>query len=310
MVSPIRLALITDIHHGADIGTKKGSQALALLHDFCDWVEKIQPDLVIDFGDRISDVDRETDIALTQDVAAVFERLTVPRVHLLGNHEVAKMALSDAEMAIGQSLQSHSRDVGGFRLIFWNADVRVQSDPRRFEIDETDLSWLASALAASTWPTIVCSHIPLDNGSMIGNFYFERVAPGMGHYQNGAAAREIIEQSGKVVLCLAGHVHWNRHTAIDGGHHITIQSLTEQFTCHPHVAGAYALIEVGDDIRLEVFGNDPFALQSPLKSAGHHWMNLHRSYAPNPENLSPNMKKYLAESLKDEQALERLSGMR
>ncbi len=299
MVNSVRLALVTDIHHGADIGTKGGRQALPLLHDFCDWVEGMQPDLVVDFGDRISDVDRETDMALTQDVAAVFERLTVPRVHLLGNHEVGKMTLDDAETALGQSLKSHSCDVGGFHLVFWNADVRMHSDPRRFEIAETDLSWLAADLAVSARPTIVLSHIPLDNGSMIGNFYFERLLPGMGHYHNGAAAREIIEQSGTVFLCLAGHVHWNRHTAIDGVHHVTIQSLTERFTCHPQVASAHALLEVGDDIRLEVFGNDPFALRLPLKSPEHHWMNLHRPYAPKPESISPSMQQLLAASIKD-----------
>ena len=300
MVNPIRLALVTDIHHGANVGTKDGRHALPLLNDFCDWVETIQPDLVVDLGDRISDVDRDTDIALTQDVAAVFKRLTVPRVHLCGNHEVGKMALDDATTAIGQSLHSHSRELGGFHLVFWNADVQVHRDPFRFEIDEADLSWLTAELASSSQPTIVFSHIPLDNGSMIGNFYFEQMFPGMGHYSNGAAAREIIEQSGKVFLCLAGHVHWNHHTAIDGIHHITIQSLTETFTSHPHVAGAHALLEVGDDIRLEVFGNDPFALRLPVNSFERHWMNLHRPYAPNPEHLSPYMEKILASQLRDD----------
>ena len=293
MSEPRRIALVTDIHHGADVGTKGGTQALPLLRRFCAWAEAQRPDLVVDLGDRINDVERQTDIALTQEVAAVFADLSIPRVHLLGNHEVAKMQPDEAETAIGQPLSSHSRDLGDLHLVFWNADVRVLHGPR-FEIAEADVAWLAADLAATERPTVLFSHIPLDDSSMAGNFYFDTVVPGLGHYCNGAVARETIERSGKVFLCLAGHVHWNRHTAIDGVHYITIQSLTETFTCHPHVAGAYALLEIGDDIRLEVSGHDPFALRLPKKPLGYHWINLERDYAPQPARLSPNMQKMLA----------------
>lgn len=293
MSAPIRIALVTDIHHGADTGTKAGSQALPLLRDFCDWAESLGPALVVELGDRINDVDRETDMGLTQEVAAVFAKLSVPRVHLLGNHETAKMTPAEAETALGQPLTSHSRDCGDLHLVFWNADVRVQPG-RRFVISDDDFAWLAADLAATERPTILFSHIPLDDSSMTGNFYFERLASGLGHYSNGAVARDLIERSGKVFLCLAGHVHWNRHTAVDGVHHIAIQSLTERFTCHPHTAGASALLEVSDDIRLEVFGHDPFAVRLPIKPLGYHWMNLHRDYAPVPERLSPAMQKALA----------------
>jgi Icc protein len=294
MSAALRIALVTDIHHGADTGTKVGSQALPLLRRFCDRAEDLAVDLVVEMGDRINDVNRDTDMAHTREVAAAFANLSVPRVHLLGNHETAKMTPADAETALGQSLASHSRDLGDFHLVFWNADVRVQLGPR-FVISEDDLAWLAADLAATERPTMLFSHIPLDDSSMTGNFYFERVAHGLGHYSNGAAAREVIERSGKVFLCLAGHVHWNRHTAVDGVHHIAIQSLTESFTCHPQAAGAYALLEVGDDIRLEVFGHDPFAVRLPAKPLGYHWMNLHRDYAPAPAWLSPSMQKALAE---------------
>lgn len=294
MPAALRIALVTDIHHGADTGTKVGSQALPLLRRFCDWAEDLGPDLVVEMGDRINDVDRDTDMALTREVAELFTGLSLPRVHLLGNHETAKMTPADAETALGQSLASHSRDLGGFHLVFWNADVRVQQGPS-FVITEADLAWLAADLAATERPTILFSHLPLDDSSMSGNFYFERVAYGLGHYRNGAAGRQVIERSGKVVLCLAGHVHWNRHTAVDGVHHIAIQSLTESFTCHPRAAGAHALLEVGDDIRLEVFGHDPFAVRLPIKPLGYHWMNLHRDYAPTPTRLSPYMQKALAE---------------
>jgi Icc protein len=45
MPAALRMALVTDIRHGAATGTKVGSQALPLLRRFCDWAEDLGPDL-------------------------------------------------------------------------------------------------------------------------------------------------------------------------------------------------------------------------------------------------------------------------
>lgn len=66
--APTRLAIVADIHHSADSLTKKGSAALPLLRDFVRFVADTKPDAVIDLGDRISDVDRETDLLLVREV--------------------------------------------------------------------------------------------------------------------------------------------------------------------------------------------------------------------------------------------------
>ena len=43
MATALKIALIADIHHGIDIGTKLGSAALTLMQPFVDWVNAIQP---------------------------------------------------------------------------------------------------------------------------------------------------------------------------------------------------------------------------------------------------------------------------
>jgi hypothetical protein len=35
------------------------------------------------------------------------------------------------------------------------------------------------------------------------------------HYAEGAAARDIIERSGKVIACVAGHTHWNARNTME-----------------------------------------------------------------------------------------------
>ena len=55
-----RIAIVTDIHHGAPSHTKRGDTALDLLGQFADWANAQKPDLVLDLGDRISDIDTQT----------------------------------------------------------------------------------------------------------------------------------------------------------------------------------------------------------------------------------------------------------
>ena len=87
MANALKIALIADIHHGMDIGTKLGSAALALMQPFVDWVNAIRPDLVVELGDRINDLDKDADLKWTRDVAHAFTAVQRPCVHILGNHE-------------------------------------------------------------------------------------------------------------------------------------------------------------------------------------------------------------------------------
>ena len=66
----IRIAVVTDIHHGQDTLTKKGSAALPLLGRFIADAGKGGFDAVLDLGDRISDESPERDRALQAEVAA------------------------------------------------------------------------------------------------------------------------------------------------------------------------------------------------------------------------------------------------
>ncbi|MCC7017313.1 MAG: metallophosphoesterase [Rhodospirillales bacterium] len=287
MANALRIALIADIHHGIDMGTKLGSAALPLMRPFVDWVNANRPDLVVELGDRINDRDKESDIGWTRDVAHAFTKLGRPYVHILGNHDFNQLTRDESEDAMQTTFDSHSRDVRGHHLVFWNSSVAYRDGGFRFAPE--DLAWLAADLAATELPTIVFSHLPLDNGSMIGNFYFEKLLPNGGHYADGAAARDIIERSGKVVACFAGHTHWNTRTTIDGVHYITIHSLTESFTTHPHPTGAFGFLSIENTLEVEVFGRDPALYRLPVKPPGFHWQNLYKDFAPKPARLTPKL---------------------
>lgn len=270
MTETLRLALVADIHHGPEHQTKRGPAALGLLDAFLDFVREWGPDAVIDLGDRVSDIAPDEDRARLAEVAARFQGLNTPRFHLDGNHDVAFMGAEDNAGALGKAPGHASVDIKGRHLVLWNADCRIPW-PETFRFRPSDLDWLARDLAATDLPTIVLSHVPLGGGAMTGNMYFQR-NPEFGGYPDGAAVREVLASTGHVVLGVAGHVHWNGLHTVDGVPHLTLQSLTESFTTDGAPAGAWATLEVDDEIRWRVYGRDPIALTLPLRPRGRRWV--------------------------------------
>ena len=296
MPETLKLALVTDIHNGKDTPTKKGGRALPLLRDFADFVSRELPDLVVELGDRISDIDPATDYRCLEEVAAVFQGLGVPCRHLLGNHDQVYLSREDNERALGQKLTSGSHDLKGWHLVFWQADVRMsrQRPPR---LNDEDLAWLKADLASTNLPAIVFTHIPLDGASMTGNYYFE-ANPQFATYENLRAAQDIITGAGNVALCVAGHVHWNNVSRIDGIPFVTLQSLTESFTSQGQANGGWAVIEADRVLRWTGHGQDPIQLTVNLGGGNRRWTPplppFHQMVRPQPA---------LIEDLRDVQAL-------
>lgn len=266
---PLRLAIVGDIHHGADKLTKRGSAALSLLDQFLDFAAGSGADLIVDLGDRISDIDRETDLKLLTEVAGRFATSNLRRAHLHGNHDTAFLSGEENAAALGIGAGHSSLDIKGFHLAFWQPDARIPY-PEPFRITTADLDWLAADLAATRLPTILFSHVPLSGASMVGNYWFAN-SPDHGGYPNAADARRVIAANDHVVLCVAGHVHWNALHRVEAVPHITIQSLTESFTTGGEPAAAWATLEIGDDIRWRTFGRDPIEVTLALRQPGERW---------------------------------------
>lgn len=263
--SRLKLAIVTDIHHGPVSKTKRGDEALPLLHKFVDFANEWDADLVIDLGDRISDKDNATDRGLTADVAGAFQRVSIPRRHLAGNHDLEFMSRAEGEELLGTSLVSESVDINGFHLVFWQAGVKYDRQDG-FTLTEGDIDWLEKDLAATDLPTIVFTHVPLDGASMTGNYYFE-ANPHCAQYHETPEIRRVLRETGNVILCVAGHVHWNKANSVDGIPYLSLQSLTESFTTAPAPAGAWSTIEIGQDIHWQCHGADPMDVRLPRNRA-------------------------------------------
>lgn len=265
-----RIAVIADIHHGRDTATKRGSAALGLLDRFVETVNAGNVHAVIDLGDRISDESADRDRVLQQEVAGRFRRIGgKPRHHVLGNHDVAKLSLSENAELLDTPLESRATHIEDIRVVFWQPDVAITLE-RPLSLRPGDLAALESLLAADDRPTLLVSHVPLSGHSQAGNYYFER-NPQFAAYAETADIRRVIADAPCPVVALAGHVHWNTLTTIDGTPHLTLQSLTETFTSG-QPAACMATIEIdGDELRWTVDGLDRMSLTLPWPKSKVRW---------------------------------------
>ena len=270
-MKPLKLAIITDIHHGPPRYTKKGAEALPLLESFVNEVSAGNFDAVVDLGDRITNVDKKTDGELANEVADIFRNINVPTYHLLGNHDLYYLTVRENEVLLGSNLSSRSIDVKGKHLVFWNIDLSNTYADNQIPSD-SDLSWLKTDLNHTELPTIIFTHIPLDNASMVGNFWFQNNVDAAS-LKNTGRARKIIEASGKVILCIAGHTHWNKLSNIDGIHYLTIQSLSESFTTAGMASEAWAELTIDEVLHCVVHGNDRMLSEVASKKLHSHWIS-------------------------------------
>lgn len=255
----MRIAIVTDIHHGLPSHTKRGDAALALLERFAGFVATEKPDLVLDLGDRISDIDHATDLRLEREVAEALSVIDAPIHHVCGNHDRDYLSVSENAEILGQSLENELIDLDDWTLALWRAEAKIHREPGRrgFDLPETDLLWLAQTAAAAEKPLLVASHVPVSGHSQIGNYYFENT-PEASRYPQSPRVRAALAKAPVPVLAIAGHVHWNTVTTVDGIPHLTQQSLTESFTTQGEPAAAWGMLELGATCHWQVFGHDPF----------------------------------------------------
>ena len=271
----VRLALVTDIHAGVERSNVRSGQAIALLDGVVQEANARAADLLVTLGDNVNATSPEHDRHWLAEVKQSLSRCTAPAVPLFGNNEYKFLDADEAADALGCSAASEVRKLGGWTLLFWrpSCSLSLEEGPR---LTAADLAWLESALAAASYPAVLFLHAPIDAHSMVGNLYFEN-RPDLARYANAAAARRVLEASGKVVLVLAGHVHWNAASTINGIHYRTLASLTDTFQSAEAAppSGTWALLELAGDGRmsLEVFGREPMSWSAPANAEGARWRN-------------------------------------
>ncbi len=223
-MSKLKVSFVTDIHNGPTVGNKYGEKALRLTEKFVEATNKFGADLAVDMGDRITDQNPETDRQNMTSLRELFNDLACPFHCVDGNHDTRNLSHDDNAEIMEQPKGSFSTDNEGFHVVFWKPEITTY-DQKGLYLHEGDLDWLRQDLASTDLPTIIVTHVPLDD-KMGGHDSPDNPTRRFA-YPNANEARQIIEDAGNVVLCMGGHRHTNSHQEINGVHYITLQSLVQ-----------------------------------------------------------------------------------
>ncbi|WP_324668612.1 metallophosphoesterase family protein [Geochorda subterranea] len=255
MAATLRLALVTDIHHGPDKPTRPGSVAPGLLRRFVEVVnDEVRPDLVVDLGDRIDNVDPAQDARRDSEVRAILGELRAPVVHLRGNHDHPRHTDGGAPAPLSPPAPHHA----GPRRIpsgQWTLLALDTCDPALGGVGgsvspqqaETFERWLQEGEG----PVVVLAHHPLDDHAIDGNPLFAPF-PEWAFTREREALRAAMERSGRVVAVFNGHVHWGVVRVTGGIPYVAVPSFLERWRPEGPVPGAYAVATLGPGRRVRV----------------------------------------------------------
>jgi Icc protein len=256
----MRFAVCTDIHYGFDQANKKGSQAARLIERFVRVANKNRVDFYVDLGDRVIYRAPEQDRFYMKSLRDHFNQAAAPHHKVDGNHDRRNLTAEENGEIMGTPAGSYSRVFGGFRTIFWSPNVTPDKN-RQLDVLETEIEWLQNELDTSSEPCVLFTHVPLHNlphETMPGDTPDENKWIFPSYYiRQSQQIREMLEQSGKVKLCMAGHLHHNTHRKINGIHYVLHQSLVQKNERTGHARGAFSIIDINDktgEIKITGYG--------------------------------------------------------
>ena len=145
---------------------------------------------------------------------------------MLGNHDLYDLSKAEFFAATGLDAGYYSFDLNGFHFVI--LDAEYNPDATDYDhvflrvkgfIPAPELDWLSADLAATTLPTVVCVHQPIDSE-------FDALAGGP-PIANNKDVQRVLRESGVVIAVFQGHDHENRHAEIDGIHYVTFAAMVD-----------------------------------------------------------------------------------
>jgi len=199
--SAVRLAVITDLHHGL------APDAISRLGAFAKEVKNRRGlDAVLQMGDFCYSDEKATECT------DLWRKIPGRKIHVLGNHDMDKVDKVQAMKFFGMASRYGSESINGFRFIhldlnhfkkdgklvsYANGNYFTDNATHNWA-DPEQLEWLKKELKASTEPVIILCHQPLGFAE-----------PGQPMPPEQVEVMDILA-AGPVAACLFGHLHVDR----------------------------------------------------------------------------------------------------
>ncbi len=227
----LRIVFVTDWEYGEmkRIGSKASGSADEELKKVVKSAHRgINPDLAIGGGDYINgakiDEKKATEqLKLERDI---FEKIKSEKVYLLGDHDLKKIPLQQAEEILGVKYQNNRIDKKGYRVVFLNSQEIFRGEGERLE---KELAWLKAQLKDGL-PVIIFSHF-----NIIATPQKDKWKRAAG---NSDKIREVLQNHPNVVAVIMGEGLRDYAVREKGIVYVSIPGLVEQ-----DYVGSYAEIQ-------------------------------------------------------------------
>ncbi len=254
--APVRIGVLTDVHaHDTNsptehkVMTNYGPRLDAFVAAMVAW----PADAVIELGDFVNGAfvmgmplgDPARIAAILTDAVANLARWGGPTHFVLGNHDIYDLSKDEFLARVGVPSTTWSIDLGGFHLVALDAQFSKAGKDYGHSfwivqgtIPPAQLEWLRADLAATSLPTIVFIHQPLDK-----EFETEAGGPPV---SNRLEVQAALAASGRVIAVFQGHSHENHHAIVDGIHYVTFAAMVDYDVPTPP---SWAAITLDSDTR-------------------------------------------------------------
>jgi alkaline phosphatase len=236
--APLQIGIFADLHaHDTDSPDEK-----KVMIDYKERLEACveamnawPADLVIQLGDLVNGKfvmgaplgDPARILGILEETEAIYAQVNAPRYYVLGNHDVYDLSKEEFLDRVGASSLYLSFDARDYHIVILDAQYNKKGEDLghigwsvQGNIPQDELDWLRDDLAATSKPTIVCIHQPLDVD-------FDMLSGGPEIFNN-EAVKTILEESGVVIAVFQGHDHENNYTLINGIHYLTFEALVNE----------------------------------------------------------------------------------
>ena len=246
-----RLVVIGDLHAGPDRSSLRGSLVKGLLSEWIDFVnENIQPDAIVDLGDRLNPVDRENDIKTLREISGILAKSSCPVYYIPGNHDLDNLTQEEHERAIGSKLGNRSVVVKGLRLLLLNTQDPIVQGVGGMVSDEA-LRWLEKEIVVSSEKKVVFTHQALDEQPLKRNVHFESIE-NLAYVENKRELLQMFERGENVIVAINGHVHWPSIASENGILYVSVPSFTDTWNQLSSIPGSFTLIDFsGEEVIVE-----------------------------------------------------------
>lgn len=263
----LRLAVITDLHHGL------APDAMDRLTAFVAAVkQRNEVNLLLQLGDFCySDSSSKPCLDL-------FRELKIPKIQVLGNHDMDKVDKDTAMQTWGMTSRYGRREMGDFTFLWLNlnhfkkgGELHAYDKGNYFTdnathnwADTEQLEWLDSTLAKTTKPVILLSHQPLgfaEPGQSLPSEQKEIV--------DIVSTRATSNPKGAVALSMFGHLHVDRLEHVGSIPFYCVNSASYFWSggMWPYAKPLFAFMELTTDGRLVVEGVMSEFTKTPPKAS-------------------------------------------